>query len=262
MVLGRFWSTFSHFDEEALRDGCDQIRAEARRREGGCSGGNGGEGGGGQAGGCGGGGGGGSGGDGGSGGGMLRFEDRLVFITAKAPTANDGSAEPLHRGTAELPAPPPLPLSLRIARDGFASPIRVLSREEAAEALAELEAYEAEYGEQGRLGGDARFKIHLLLPWAARLVRHPALVAAAQEALGTKDILVWSSDVNDKPPHSATYASAHQLSPSTGLPLWNTDEEMRPQAHQDSTYAGLLPADGALTAWVALSDAPVEAGCK
>ena len=138
----------------------------------------------------------------------------------------------------------------------------MLSREEAAEALAELEAYEAEYGEQGRLGGDARFKIHLLLPWAARLVRHPALVAAAQEALGTKDILVWSSDVNDKPPHSATYASAHQLSPSTGLPLWNTDEEMRPQAHQDSTYAGLLPADGALTAWVALSDAPVEAGCK
>ena len=71
-------------------------------------------------------------------------------------------------------------------------------------------------------------------------MRHPALVAAAQEALGTKDILVWSSDVNDKPPHSATYASAHQ----------------------DSTYAGLLPADGALTAWVALSDAPVEAGCK
>ena len=55
---------------------------------------------------------------------------------------------------------------------------------------------------------------------------------------------------------------APTLSPSTGLPLWNTDEEMRPQAHQDSTYAGLLPADGALTAWVALSDAPVEAGCK
>lgn len=52
-------------------------------------------------------------------------------------------------------------------------------------------------------------------------------------------MLVWSSDVNDKPALAPAHASAHQ----------------------DCTYANLVPADGALTAWLALTDAPAEAGC-
>ncbi len=67
----------------------------------------------------------------------------------------------------------------------------------------------------------------------------PALLEAARAALGTDDVLVWSSDLNDKAALSPTQASAHQ----------------------DSTYANLVPSDAALTAWLALSDAPEEAGC-
>ena len=123
------------------------------------------------------------------------------------------------------------------ARDGFVAPLRILSASEAAEALAALDAHEMACG--GALHGDARFKLHLLYPWAAKLVRHPRLTKAVAAALGTNDLLVWSSDINAKPAATPTFASAHQ----------------------DSTYANLEPADGALTAWLALTDAPSEAGC-
>lgn len=162
----------------------------------------------------------------------LRFRDGLVLIHAMAPPLPSVATRP---PAAALPL---LPLGLRIACDGFAAPLPVLSSEEAARALSDLERYEAMQPE-GRLTGDSRFKLHLLLPWAARLVRHPALLEAARAALGTADVLAWSCDVNDKAPGAGTFASPHQ----------------------DSTYARLTPADQSLTAWLALSDAPREAGC-
>ena len=127
-------------------------------------------------------------------------------------------------------------IALSFARDGFVSPLHILSPDEAAAALAALEVYEVEKG--GMLRGDERFKLHLLFPWAAKLVRNPQLTEAVAAALGTDNLLVWSSDINSKPAYSQVYASAHQ----------------------DSTYAKLDPADGALTAWLALSDAPRESG--
>lgn len=67
----------------------------------------------------------------------------------------------------------------------------------------------------------------------------PKLVAAAQEALGTEELLCWETDLNIKPPSSPAFFS------------W----------HQDGTYSGHSPADGVLTAWVALTPAPLQAGC-
>jgi len=129
--------------------------------------------------------------------------------------------------------------------DGCYFPLPVITREKASIILDELYSWEAsrqsdcEVVQQQQLTGDDRFDIHLLFPWAAALVRHPTLVNAVRDALGTNNILVWSSDINSKPPHSQKYVSPHQ----------------------DSTYANLTPATGAVTAWVALTDAPVEAGC-
>jgi len=220
LVAGRVWSTFHVFSDAELDAGCEAIRQD----QGDVS--------------------------------IVRFEDRIILISAVNPhvmadcmadTSGDGSSvtqkEKVPPPPSPPPAPPPLaaaaaaplPVGLRYARDGYVSPVDVLSRSEASEALANLEALATE----GKLSGDARFKLHLLFRWASRLVRHPSLLAAVCGALGTDDVLVWSTDVNAKEAHSNTHSSPHQ----------------------DATYANLVPADGALTAWVALSDAPVESGC-
>ena len=133
-------------------------------------------------------------------------------------------------------------LSAKFAASGFVLPVRVLAPEEAAAALAQLDEYErwvTESGAQGGgLRGDSRFKLHLLLPWAAQLVRHPRLLDAVEAVLGTRDILVWSSDVVAKPAASGGYFS------------W----------HQDSTYARLAPPSKVVSAWIALTPSSAESG--
>jgi len=57
--------------------------------------------------------------------------------------------------------------------------------------------------------------------------------------LGTDTLLVWSTDINSKAPQSSNFFS------------W----------HQDSTYAGLTPDDGVLTAWVSLGPCSAYCGC-
>ena len=92
--------------------------------------------------------------------------------------------------------------------DGCYFPLPVITREKASIILDELYSWEAsrqsdcEVVQQQQLTGDDRFDIHLLFPWAAAIVRHPTLVNAVRDALGTNNILVWSSDINIKPPHS------------------------------------------------------------
>jgi ectoine hydroxylase-related dioxygenase (phytanoyl-CoA dioxygenase family) len=65
-------------------------------------------------------------------------------------------------------------------------------------------------------------------------------VEAVQQVLKSTHVLLWSCDFNVKQPNT----------------------KMCFPPHQDATYAGLLPADQCVTAWVALSD-PVgeEEGC-
>ena len=118
-------------------------------------------------------------------------------------------------------------------RDGFAGPINVISKEEAASALKEVR-------HELRREGSSRFKLHLILPCIDRIVHHPKLVSAVQQALGSENLLLWSSDINIKEANTPHYF----------------------EPHQDCAYACLSPSLKCLTAWVALSD-PVDVvdGC-
>jgi hypothetical protein len=119
-------------------------------------------------------------------------------------------------------------------KDGFHFPVRVLSAEEARAIRARLEAHEA--GQGGPIASNMRHKVHLLFTWAAELVRHPRILDAVEDLLGP-DILCWTTNFFIKEAANPAFVS------------W----------HQDATYWGLDP-DDVVTAWVALSDAPVESG--
>jgi len=121
------------------------------------------------------------------------------------------------------------------ADKGFVSPVDVFSCEQAAAYLAKLEAFEASQGQQLTKGFN--FKPHLLFPWVDEIARHPAVLDAVEDLIGP-DILLFHLSVWPKNAHDSAYIN------------W----------HQDATYFGLEPSTQ-VTAWVALSDAPIEAGC-
>ena len=120
------------------------------------------------------------------------------------------------------------------ARDGYWFPVRVMDAAEAAAYRARLEAYERTAG--GPIASNMRHKVHLLFTWAGALVRHPRILDAVEDLIGP-DILCWTTNFFIKEPRDPAFVS------------W----------HQDSTYWGLEPHD-VVTAWLALSDAPVESG--
>ena len=109
--------------------------------------------------------------------------------------------------------------------DGFVGPIDAISKDDAAICLKEVQH---ELSNEG----SSRFKLHLVLPCIDNIARHPKLVSAVQQALGSDNLLLWSSDVNSKDATSPFYF----------------------EPHQDSAYAGLSSSQQYLTAWVALSD--------
>ena len=80
-------------------------------------------------------------------------------------------------------------------------------------------------------------KSYLLFDWADRLVHHPRILDAVEDLIGP-DILVY---------HSTLFLKE---APSPAYVRW----------HQDSTYFYLEP-HLHVTAWVALSDASIAAGC-
>ena len=125
------------------------------------------------------------------------------------------------------------------ARDGFVCALNALTAREATDCRARLEAFERAQGQPlGRLPGQLRAKTHLLFPWLAELVRHPAVLDAVEDLIGP-DLLVYHLTMWIKEPGDAAFVS------------W----------HQDGTYFGLDPADRHVTAWVALSDSTPETGC-
>jgi ectoine hydroxylase-related dioxygenase (phytanoyl-CoA dioxygenase family) len=119
-------------------------------------------------------------------------------------------------------------------RDGFYFPLAVMSPEEAGDYRRRLEAYEAETG--GPIHSNMRHKVHLLFTWANALVRHPRILDAVEDLIGP-NIICWTTNFFIKEAHTASFVS------------W----------HQDSTYWGLEPPD-VITAWLALSDAPLASG--
>ena len=116
-------------------------------------------------------------------------------------------------------------------RDGFLSPITVITPERAADYRRRLEAAEAAHGPMHYL-----VKPHLLLTMADEMAHEPALLDALESLLGP-DLLLWDSAFIVKEPGSGKRVS------------W----------HQDLTYWG-LDSDEVVSVWLALSPATAESG--
>jgi len=119
-------------------------------------------------------------------------------------------------------------------REGYLAPVSVMSRADAREARATLERIEGGIG--GPLRGDLRHKAHLLFPFLADMIRHPAILDAVEDVLGP-DILCWNTNFFIKEAETPSFVS------------W----------HQDSTYWGLSSPD-VCTAWVALTPSNIDNG--
>jgi len=118
---------------------------------------------------------------------------------------------------------------------GYASPIPVLTADEVARLRTGLERYETAVGHP--IAYPEKSKSYLLFDWADELVHHPAILDGVEDLIGP-DILVYHSTTWIKEPGTPAYV------------LW----------HQDGKYFFLEP-HLHVTAWIALSDAPVESGC-
>jgi len=128
----------------------------------------------------------------------------------------------------------------RYHQDGFLFPFRALSMEAAAAYRADVERTCAGVAERPAAGPGStsyRVKPYLLFPWAANLVREPAILDAVEDLIGP-DILVFHTTMWWKAKHSPN----------------------RVPWHQDGTYFGLAPHEH-VTAWVALSPSNTGTGC-
>jgi hypothetical protein len=120
-------------------------------------------------------------------------------------------------------------------RDGFVCPVDGFSPDRARGWCDRLEAFERAEGQKLTRGHN--FKPHLLFPWVDEIVHAPEVLDAVEDLIGP-DIRLFHLSVWPKDAGTGTYVS------------W----------HQDATYFALEPICH-VTAWVALTDAPVESGC-
>ncbi|MGH2608963.1 MAG: phytanoyl-CoA dioxygenase family protein, partial [Tepidiformaceae bacterium] len=119
--------------------------------------------------------------------------------------------------------------------DGFVYPIDAFAAEEARRYRRAMEEFEAAQGRELTKGHN--FKPHLLFTWVDEIVHHTAILDAVEDVIGPNirlfHLSVWPKNAGDQ-----AYVS------------W----------HQDATYFGLEP-PLQVTAWVALTDASIDAGC-
>jgi non-heme Fe2+,alpha-ketoglutarate-dependent halogenase len=120
-------------------------------------------------------------------------------------------------------------------RDGFIYPIDAFGAGQAWRYRAAMEKFEAAQGTEFTKGHN--FKPHLLFTWVDEIVHHPAILDAVEDVIGP-NIRLFHLSVWPKNPRDPAYVS------------W----------HQDATYFGLEPAVQ-VTAWVALTEASIAAGC-
>ena len=119
-------------------------------------------------------------------------------------------------------------------RQGIAFPLTALSPREARRAYQQYLA-SCSTG-QVLLAPEQRVFGHLLHPWIADLVSHPAILTAVRMLIGP-DVLVWVSEFNAKAPASPDFFSWHQ-----DMYYW----------HHQYTDPSNIPM---LTAWLALTAA-------
>jgi hypothetical protein len=120
-------------------------------------------------------------------------------------------------------------------RDGYVSPIPVLSSQEAHGLRQKLQKVEVDQG--GALYPEQRSKSFMLFKWLNDLIRDPRVLDPVEQLIGP-DILLWNTIFWIKEAGSKSFIS------------W----------HQDTKYWG-LSSDQVVTAWIALSPASIEAGC-
>lgn len=117
-------------------------------------------------------------------------------------------------------------------RDGYVSPLRIVTETEAAAHRRALEDAEAAIGPL-----HYRSKAHTILRSPLELATHPALLDAIEALIGP-DILLYNVTYIIKEPQAPSHVT------------W----------HQDLTYWGLSH-DDQVSAWLALSPANAESGC-
>ena len=118
---------------------------------------------------------------------------------------------------------------------GFISPIRVISEQEALSIKNELEQVEAEFPEE--INAEIRNNLHLSFAFLYKLAHNKIIVDAIEYLIGP-NISLWASVMFIKEPSSKHYVS------------W----------HQDATYMG-LDSMNFPTPWIALSPSNKETGC-
>ncbi len=125
--------------------------------------------------------------------------------------------------------------------EGVVHPVRVMDAAAARTLRQRVEALEAAH-KAGAGGHDLpqffRVNGQLVIPLLVEIARSPAILDAVESLLGP-NLLVWSVELFIKEPGDGTIVS------------W----------HQDLTYWGMGETDEEVTAWLALSDVSVEAGC-
>ena len=78
----------------------------------------------------------------------------------------------------------------RFRNEGYLSPVRIMSEDEAASSHARREEFESRTAGPHR--GDLRHKTHLLFPWLADLVRNAKILDAVEDLYGG-ELLCWTS---------------------------------------------------------------------
>ncbi|MCE2517957.1 MAG: phytanoyl-CoA dioxygenase family protein [Alphaproteobacteria bacterium] len=126
-------------------------------------------------------------------------------------------------------------------KNGFVAGLPALSAEQVKtlrDFIEDLEANHAEGAGGHRLDQFFRVNGHVVIPQLAEVARNPQILDVIESLLGP-DLLAWSVELFIKEPGSTKTVS------------W----------HQDITYWGMGETDDEVTAWIALSDVSVEAGC-
>ena len=119
--------------------------------------------------------------------------------------------------------------------EGFISPVRVISEQEAVSIRDELEQVEKEFPEE--INSENRNNLHLSFAFLDALAHNKIIVDAIEDLIGP-NISLWASVMFIKEPSSKHYVS------------W----------HQDATYMGLDSLNFP-TPWIALSPSNRETGC-
>ena len=120
-------------------------------------------------------------------------------------------------------------------KNGFVSPIDVISTEEAYEVRKEIEYIEKKWPNE--LEGLGRNYVHLISPVFDKICHNSKILDAVESIIG-KDILVCGTTLFIKNAYERGYVSFHQ----------------------DAKYIGLEPLNW-VTAWIAITDSNEENGC-